>query len=110
MPLLALQSTAQSLSTDLAPAAVTSEYDSDEGRVILDSRGSFISDGIWHRFSAGFALEDGERHLGHLIMAGDHWLGFDATHPSETGNGFRCVGIFASDAAAKQAVEKSVAR
>jgi hypothetical protein len=63
----------------------------------------------WRNLSTGFALEDDERLLGHVVEAVGQWVGFDVTHLNELGSGFRCVGIFPSDFAAKGAVEQSVA-
>jgi len=63
----------------------------------------------WRTVSAGFAFEDEDRLLGHVLEADQHWLAFDVTHRNEFGSGFLCVGIFPSDFAARTAVELSVA-
>jgi len=53
-------------------------------------------------------LSDNERHLGHIVKENE-WIAFDATHPGDTGLGIRQLGAFSSVAAAKEAVERSVA-
>jgi hypothetical protein len=62
----------------------------------------------WRDSGSICSLADAERHLGHIIRAGDYWLAFDATHINETGTGFRLLGCCANVAAAKQAVEQLV--
>ena len=51
-------------------------------------------------------LANGERHLGHIVNAGDSWLAFDATHLSEHGAGFRLLGCCTTITLAKYAVEQ----
>lgn len=51
-------------------------------------------------------LASGERHLGHIVKAGDCWLAFDATHLSERRAGFRLLGCCTTITLAKFAVEQ----
>lgn len=62
--------------------------------------------GTWRDSSSVCSLADGERHLGHAVKAGNHWLAFDATHCNESGTGFRFLGCYASITAAKRTVEQ----
>lgn len=55
------------------------------------------------------AFSDGERHLGHIVYTG-LWNAFDATCMNDNQNGYRDLGNFPSIAAAKAAVENSIAR
>ena len=73
------------------------------------STGSSSGAEFWRSVPTGFAFEDGERLLGHVIEAGGQWLAFDATHLNSIGSGFRYVGLYESDAMAKRAVEQSLA-
>lgn len=49
-------------------------------------------------------LADGERHLGHIVRAGDYWLAFDGTSLNDEKNGLRPLGLFPSITSAKEAV------
>jgi hypothetical protein len=60
----------------------------------------------WRDSSSVCSLADGERHLGHVLKAGNHWLAFDATHCNESGTGFLFLGCYASITAAKRAVDQ----
>ncbi len=60
----------------------------------------------WRDSSSVCSLADSERHLGHLVRAGSHWLAFDATHVNDNGTGFRVLGGYTSITAAKRAVEQ----
>ncbi len=51
-----------------------------------------------------------ERHLGHIVSAGDCWLAFDTTHFNEAGTGFRLLGSWTDIALAKCAVELAIAK
>jgi hypothetical protein len=64
-------------------------------------------DRVWRNSNLICALDDGERHLGHVLKVGRHWYAFDATHFNEESNGFRTLGSFASLSAAKDAVGQS---
>jgi hypothetical protein len=55
-------------------------------------------------------LNDGERHLGHIVKTGNQWLAFDGTRPNDAGTGFRLLGTFPSSAAAKRIVEEASLR
>ena len=62
------------------------------------------------RWSDSFAicsLADEERHLGHIVNAGDYWVAFDATHLNGEGTGFAVLGTFPEVTSAKCAVAKS---
>jgi len=63
---------------------------------------------IWRDSPAICALADDDRHLGHIVRAGNHWLAFDATH-FDGEDGFRLLGSWLSVALAKGAVELSIA-
>lgn len=63
---------------------------------------------VWRDSRHICVLEDSERYFGHIVKA-QAWLAFDATHPRDSQNGIRYVGLFDDVAAAKEAVEKSVA-
>jgi hypothetical protein len=64
---------------------------------------------VWRDAESVCALADDERHLGHIFKV-DEWQAFDATRPNAAGNGPREVGKFQNLAAAKLAVERSIAR
>jgi hypothetical protein len=64
---------------------------------------------VWHNSKFVCALANEERHFGHVVKA-DQWLAFDATHLNEKRDGIAELGAFESLAAAKEAVERSVAR
>jgi hypothetical protein len=55
------------------------------------------------------ALADGDRHLGHIIRAGDGWIAFDATHMADLSAAFRPLGFFPTMATAKDAVQSATA-
>lgn len=59
----------------------------------------------WQESDDVCALADADRHLGHVIRAGQLWIAYDAMHLNPSGNGFRVIGTFASVGAAKQAIE-----
>jgi hypothetical protein len=63
----------------------------------------------WYDSSYICTLSDGERHLGHIVNTGE-WNAFDATCLNENRTGCKHLGYFPSVAAAKAAVEDSVAR
>jgi len=69
---------------------------------------STTADRWWRDSDFVCALADTERHLGHLIKT-EKWHAYDATHSNEALNGVKYVGAFVDLAAAKQAVESSVA-
>jgi hypothetical protein len=54
------------------------------------------------------ALEDDERHLGHVVKT-DKWHAYDATHLNLQEDGIRYLGHFSDLESAKAAVETSVA-
>ena len=54
------------------------------------------------------ALEDGERHLGHVVKT-DKWHAYDATHLNLQEDGIRYLGHFPDLDSAKAALETSVA-
>lgn len=54
------------------------------------------------------ALSDGSRHLGHVSVHSGYWAAFDATHLNDRRTGFRHIGNFRTEAAAKEAVEQAV--
>jgi hypothetical protein len=70
---------------------------------------SILNNPVWQRKGDVCTLADSDRHLGHIINLGV-WHAFDGIHLNETGNGFKSVGLFATDALAKSAVEQSVSR
>lgn len=53
-------------------------------------------------------LVDSERHLGHIVKAGDCWIAFDATHSNEDGTGLRSLGCCRDVTAAKRAVQEAL--
>jgi hypothetical protein len=61
---------------------------------------------IWRGSGSVWSLADDERHLGHIVRAGDSWLAFDATHVNESGTGFRLLGCCRDIAQARSAVEQ----
>jgi len=64
---------------------------------------------LWRDSPSVCALADDERHLGHIVKAGDSWLAFDATHPGGAGSGIRFLGSWMNTALAKCAVEQAIA-
>jgi len=60
----------------------------------------------WRDSSSICSLADADRHLGHIVKAGNHWLAFDAVHPNVDGTGFRVLGCWDSIQDAKDAVEQ----
>jgi len=60
----------------------------------------------WHISDRVCGLCDHERHLAHIVRVGQQWLLFDATHPNETGDGFRFLGSFAEREAAMDAARQ----
>jgi hypothetical protein len=56
------------------------------------------------------ALSDSDRHLGHIVRAGDGWLAVDATHVNDQGTAFRPLGFFPTLAEAKEAVRAATRR
>jgi hypothetical protein len=60
----------------------------------------------WRDSSSVCALADGQRHLGHVVRAGNCWLAFDATRSNSTGTGFRLIGSWMNVAVAKRALEQ----
>ncbi|HEX4134276.1 MAG TPA: hypothetical protein VHY84_06615 [Bryobacteraceae bacterium] len=69
-------------------------------------RGAPPHTAIWRGSGSVWSLADDERHLGHIVRAGDNWLAFDATHVNESGTGFRLLGCCPNIAQAKSAVEQ----
>ncbi len=63
---------------------------------------------VWRMGHNICALADNERHLGHILHIGNHWMAFDGTHVSDDGKGFRIIGSFTSSNAAKAAVEQAL--
>jgi hypothetical protein len=64
----------------------------------------------WRDSSSVCAFADGQRHLGHIVRAGDCWLAFDATRSNSAGTGFRLIGTWMDIAVAKRAVEEVLIR
>jgi hypothetical protein len=64
---------------------------------------------VWRDSPSVCSLTDHERHLGHIVSAGDCWLAFDTTHFNEAGTGFRLLGSWTDIALAKRAVELAIA-
>jgi len=64
---------------------------------------------IWRDSPSVCALADDQRHLGHIVRAGNIWLAFDATHFSGTSSGFCLLGSWTNIALAKCAVELAIA-
>jgi hypothetical protein len=62
----------------------------------------------WRNSDFICALADSDRHLGHLVKVGE-WHAYDATQPNDASIGFKYLGAFVDLAAARQAVESSVA-
>jgi hypothetical protein len=63
---------------------------------------------VWRDSPSVCALADDQRHLGHIVRAGNRWLAFDATHVNEAGTGFRLLGCWMDIALAKCAVELTI--
>ena len=63
----------------------------------------------WFDSSAVCALSDTDRHLGHVVLNKNNWEAFDATHLNAARDGFKYLGAYSTAAAAKAAVEASVA-
>ena len=63
----------------------------------------------WRTSNHTCALTDGERHIGHVVKLGSLWHAFDATHPNDSGDGFRPIGIFAVPDDGQRAVERCYA-
>ncbi|HXJ38804.1 MAG TPA: hypothetical protein VNH18_05970 [Bryobacteraceae bacterium] len=61
----------------------------------------------WHVSPSVCALNDRERHLGHLINVNGNWIAFDGTRPDEWSSGFRRIGIFDQLQAAMTALEET---
>jgi hypothetical protein len=61
----------------------------------------------WHDAADICALEDGERHLGHVVHD-EGWHAYDATKPNSAGNAVRELGRFDTAEDAKAAVELSL--
>jgi hypothetical protein len=64
----------------------------------------------WRDSSEVCALADNQRHLGHVVRAGDCWLAFDATRSNSAGTGFRLIGSWMDIAVAKRALEEVLIR
>ena len=71
---------------------------------MMVDQNSGLAEPAWRNSNSVCALADGERHLGHILKIGGRWLAYDATHFNEESNGFRSLGTFASQSAAKEAV------
>ena len=63
----------------------------------------------WFDSAAVCALSDSDRHLGHIVFNSRLWEAFDATHLNAARDGFKYLGAYSTAAAAKAAVEASVA-
>src|SRR3954463_1839612 len=74
--------------------------------VQLRQRGS----AMWFTSRGVCAYADRDRHLGHIVRAGEGWIAFDATHVNTQGNAFRPLGFFRSMATAKEAVQTATDR
>ena len=59
----------------------------------------------WCNSSQVCAYSDADRHLGHIVRAGEGWIAFDATHAATHGNGFLPLGYFRSVTTAMEAVQ-----
>ena len=66
-----------------------------------------VSSRTWETSSDVCALRDQERHLGHVVKTGNRWAAYDTTKLNLSCTGFLCLGTFASQAAAKNAVQRS---
>ena len=86
---------------DFAERTVTST-----ARQINEVTAAQLRAATWRDSGSICSLADAERHLGHIIRAGEYWLAFDATHVNDTGTGFRLLGSSTSITAAKHAVEQ----
>jgi hypothetical protein len=76
---------------------------------LLSSIGSVRNSNCgWRDSEFVCALADTDRHLGHLVKT-KKWHAYDATHSNEASTGFKYLGAFVNVAAAKQAVDSSVA-
>jgi hypothetical protein len=62
----------------------------------------------WQIADGVCALCDSERHLAHIVLVGDRWFVFDATHTGETEAGFFFVGSYAEREAAMDAAERKI--
>jgi hypothetical protein len=76
---------------------------------IVGKRTALFRVAIWRDSPSVCSLTDDERHLGHIVNAGDCWLAFDTTHFNEAGTGFRLLGSWTNIAQAKCAVELATA-
>lgn len=74
--------------------------------VAMSLMSATFSAATWMDSETVCCLASGERHLGHIVKAGDNWLAYDGTHLSERGAGFRLLGCCTSIALAKYAVEQ----
>jgi hypothetical protein len=63
---------------------------------------------VWSESPDVCALNDSERHLGHAVRAGNHWIAYDAIHVNPSNEGFRVIGTFQTIDAAKDAIENAV--
>ena len=61
----------------------------------------------WETSADVCALCDEERHLGHVVKIANRWAAYDTTKLNLSCTGFLCLGTFASQAAARHAVEQS---
>jgi hypothetical protein len=71
-------------------------------------RGLWAAQSGWMNSMYVCALSDGARHLGHITLNFAFWDAWDATHLNDERNGFKLLGAFKEQAAAKAAVEKAV--
>jgi len=62
----------------------------------------------WRNADTVCALNDSERHLGHVLRVAQRWHAFDATRFNEGENGFLFLGSYSSLTSAKQAVNKAI--
>jgi hypothetical protein len=59
----------------------------------------------WFVSGLACALCDDERHLAHVVRAGNRWFAFDATRANSEGNGCRLLGSFIRRLTAMAAAE-----
>jgi len=81
-----------------------------KGPVAITQRLSIAYDGLnWCVSESVCALQDGERHLGHVVQTESGWRAYDATHPNLQNDGMRELGYFSTLDSAKAALEASIA-
>lgn len=82
------------------------------GRQIAESKllMQFISEPQWYVSGHACALCDQERHLAHIVKAGDRWFAYDATHADRDGRGFLLLGSFIRRLTAMEAAQAETLR